>query len=98
MAKTGRYYWVVTDFKIIADTSFADAEKGIRHYLEKLIFQGSIQQRNFLPGAGQVIRRSRPRWATADHDTDLRHGCTGLDGFEIGHLDSDVIEHESAPG
>ena len=30
------------EFKIIADTSFAEAERGIRYYLEKLIFQGQI--------------------------------------------------------
>ena len=29
------------EFKIIADTSFAEAEKGIRHYLEKLIFHSN---------------------------------------------------------
>lgn len=35
------------EFKIIADTSFAEAEQGIRHYLEKLIFQGQILGREF---------------------------------------------------
>lgn len=35
------------EFKIIADTSFSQAEKAIRVYLEKLIFQGQILGREF---------------------------------------------------
>lgn len=48
-------YVAELEFKIIADTNFVQAEAAIRHYIEKLIFNGQILGREF-PTAWQQDR------------------------------------------
>lgn len=70
------------EFKIIADTSFAAAEKGIRYYLEKLIFQGQILGREFPTYQAKDSFFSRVVLPQADALEKKSHSKTGLDALE----------------
>ena len=70
------------EFKIIADTSFAEAERGIRYYLEKLIFQGQILGREFPTYQAQDSFFSRVVLPQADALEKKSHSTAGLDALE----------------
>ncbi|RVT46417.1 nucleotide-binding protein [Rheinheimera sediminis] len=70
------------EFKIIADTSFDEAEKGIRHYLEKLIFQGQILGREFPTYQAHDSFFSRVVLPQADALNKKSHSAAGLDALE----------------
>jgi predicted nucleic acid-binding Zn ribbon protein len=70
------------EFKIIADTSFAEAEQGIRYYLEKLIFQGQILGREFPTYQAQDSFFSRVVLPQADALEKKSHSTAGLDALE----------------
>ena len=70
------------EFKIIADTSFAEAEQGIRHYLEKLIFQGQILGREFPTYQAKDSFFSRVVLPQSDALDKKSHSSAGLQALE----------------
>ncbi|WP_127021051.1 Zn-ribbon-containing protein [Rheinheimera mangrovi] len=71
------------EFKIIADTSFAAAEKGIRYYLEKLIFQGQILGREFPTYQAKDSFFSRVVLPQSDALDKKSHSQAGLTALEL---------------
>lgn len=69
------------EFKIIADTSFDDAEQGIRRYLEKLIFQGQILGREFPTYQAKDSFFSRVVLPHPDALDKQSHSKVGLNAF-----------------
>jgi predicted nucleic acid-binding Zn ribbon protein len=70
------------EFKIIADTSFAKAEQGIRHYLEKLIFQGQILGREFPTYQAKDSFFSRVVLPQSDALDKKSHSSAGIKALE----------------
>lgn len=70
------------EFKIIADTSFSAVEKGIRYYLEKLIFQGQILGREFPTYQAKDSFFSRVVLAQPDALEKKSHSSAGLQALE----------------
>lgn len=70
------------EFKIIADTSFVEAEQGVRHYLEKLIFQGQMLGREFPTYMAKDSFFSRVVLPQQDALDKSSHSQAGLDALE----------------